>query len=363
MSVLGLARVGSAVRLLGVALLAALLLLVAHPLRASAALAISQTPSSTNPYYVCPHGPCQAVIAPAPVRTSLGFARAGGALLEGSGELGGYSPADLASAYGIPRTGAKGETIAVIVAWGYPSAETELAQYRSHYKLPLCTRSNGCFKVVNQEGNLSPLPSAEGWRSLWTPEQALDLDMVSAACPQCHILLVQASSEHISDLAAAANEAAKLGAAVITNSYGFNENSSECGAAGCSQYAADYEHPGVVTVAGSGDSGYNAGYGGSGAPNFPSSATGVIAVGGTTLHRAESSRGWSETAWKGSGSGCSVVEAKPAWQSDPGCTKRTTTATAARERSTPRSSTAGARQLRRAPGRDMRASGSPATRS
>jgi hypothetical protein len=33
-------------------------------------------------------------------------------------------------------------------------------------------------------------------------------------------------------------------------------------------------------------------------------------------------RGWSETAWSGAGSGCSAYEPKPAWQTDPGCTRR-----------------------------------------
>jgi subtilase family serine protease len=49
----------------------------------------------------------------------------------------------------------------------------------------------------------------------------------------------------------------------------------------------------------------------------------VTGVGGTTLSSASSSRGWTETAWSGSGSGCSAFEPKPSWQKDTGCSKRT----------------------------------------
>jgi subtilase family serine protease len=269
---------------------------------------------------------------PATRTSSSGFAPASGAALyEGSGEEGGYSPEDLRSAYKIPKTGGAGQTVAIVDAYGYPSAQKDLAKYRSHYKLGACNKTNGCLKIVNQEGNESPLPGDPGLAILWEYEQALDLDMVSALCPECHILLVQANSQKISDLATTANEAAVLGANEISNSYGFNEEyGTECEAAHCSQYASDYSHPGISVVAGSGDTGYDQGPGGKGgAPNFPASAPGVIAVGGTSLRRAANSREWSETVWKETGSGCSLVEPKPAWQADPGCAKRMTNDVAA----------------------------------
>ena len=39
--------------------------------------------------------------------------------------------------------------------------------------------------------------------------------------------------------------------------------------------------------------------------------------------RRRNARGWTETAWSGAGSGCSAYEAKPSWQTDTGCAKRT----------------------------------------
>jgi N-acetylneuraminic acid mutarotase len=52
----------------------------------------------------------------------------------------------------------------------------------------------------------------------------------------------------------------------------------------------------------------------------------VTAVGGTSLTKDSTvPRGWSESAWVGTGSGCSAFETKPIWQKDTGCANRTTT--------------------------------------
>ena len=50
----------------------------------------------------------------------------------------------------------------------------------------------------------------------------------------------------------------------------------------------------------------------------------MIAVGGTYLHRDGSNRGWAETAWAGSGSGCAPYDPKPKWQTDTECGKKRT---------------------------------------
>src|ERR1041384_2794133 len=99
----------------------------------------------------------------------------------------GYGPADLQSAYKLPSTTAgAGQTVAIVDAFDDPTAESDLAQYRSAYGLPPCTTANGCFRKVNQTGGtLYPAPSPD-----WGLEISLDLDMVSAICPNCHILLV-----------------------------------------------------------------------------------------------------------------------------------------------------------------------------
>ena len=217
----------------------------------------------------------------------------------------GYGPADLRAAYNVTGTGSPTTTIAIVDAYGYPNAESDLATYRSQFGLPACTTSNGCFKKVDQSGGTSYPRYNKGWAQ----ETALDLDMASAMCPDCKILLVQASSSSYANFATAENTAAALGAHVISNSYGGSES-------GTTSYESAYNHPGVAITVSSGDSGYGV--------QFPASSPHVTAVGGTSLNvDSGSARGWSETAWSGAGSGCSTVYSKPTWQTDSGCSMRT----------------------------------------
>ena len=103
--------------------------------------------------------------------------------------------------------------------------------------------------------------------------------MVSAICPNCHILLVEASSPSFANLGAAVNRAAATsGVVAISNSYGASD----------ATYGSYYNHPGIAVTASSGDSGYGASY--------PASSHYVTAVGGTHLTTSTSSRGWAETA-------------------------------------------------------------------
>ena len=215
----------------------------------------------------------------------------------------GLGPSQLRSAYKITSNGSSSITIAIVDAFGYPKAESDLATYRSTFGLPACTTANGCFRKVNQSGGTTFPSTNVGWDQ----EQALDLDMASAICPNCKILLVQASSATFANLAAAVNTAARLGAHVISNSYGGGES-------GSASSEAAYNHPGVAVTASSGDSGFGV--------EFPASSPHVVAVGGTSLRTLANARGWTESAWSGAGSGCSTVYAKPAWQTDAGCANR-----------------------------------------
>lgn len=216
----------------------------------------------------------------------------------------GYGPADLRAAYNITATGSASTLIAIVDAYGYTNAEADLGVYRSQFGLPACTSANGCFAKYSQTGSTTTLPKANVG---WSQESALDLDMASAMCPNCRIVLVEANSASYSDLAAAVNEAARLGAQVISNSYGGGESGSQF-------YESAYNHPGVAITVSSGDNGYGV--------QFPASSPHVTAVGGTTLLRAGTTRGWSETAWTDGGSGCSRIYAKPSWQKNPLCTMR-----------------------------------------
>src|SRR5262245_3826899 len=130
----------------------------------------------------------------------------------------GYGPADLQAAYSLPSASAgTGKTFAIVDAFDAPTAAADLSTYRAQYGLPSCTTTTGCFRKVNQSGTTSPLPRANGG---WAQEISLDLDMASATCPNCKILLVEANSNSFTDLAAAEDTAARLGATVISNSYG-----------------------------------------------------------------------------------------------------------------------------------------------
>jgi subtilase family serine protease len=215
----------------------------------------------------------------------------------------GYGPSDLRSAYSLPASGGAGRTVAIVDAFDDPTVEADLATYRSHYGLPPCTKANGCLRVVNQKGETSPLPTPDPG---WAVEISLDVDMVSAACPDCHILLVEASSNSLDDLATAVDTAAAMGAVAISNSYGGPEIAVQ------TQYESHYRHPGVAVVVSAGDLGYG--------PMYPASSAHVTAVGGTTLQRSGST--WTETVWPGTGSGCSAYIAKPSWQNDARCPMR-----------------------------------------
>ena len=218
----------------------------------------------------------------------------------------GYGPADIRSAYTLNASNST-KTVAIVDAYDDPNAESDLATYRSHYGLTPCTTANGCFRKTNQSGG-TKYPRANAG---WAEEISLDIDMVSATCPGCHILLVEASSSSLADLGTAVNYAAGQPAvAAISNSYGGGEYSTET--ADVSRY---YTHPGKAITVSSGDNGYGV--------EFPAAANTVTAVGGTSLRRAGSARGFSETAWSGAGSGCSAYVAKPAWQKDAGCARRT----------------------------------------
>ena len=155
------------------------------------------------------------------------------------------APADIRSAYNLGNASSGGRTVAIVDAYGYPRAASDLATYRSNYGLTPCTTASGCLKIVDQNGGTN-LPR---FNLGWAQEQALDLDAVSATCPDCKILLVQASSASIANLGTAVNTAAGLGATSISNSYGGGDLSD-------ASYGSYYNHPGIAVTASTGDNGY-----------------------------------------------------------------------------------------------------------
>ena len=245
----------------------------------------------------------------------------------------GYGAQDLQTAYDLAKAAAtRGgtQTVALVDAYDDPTIESDLNVYRAYYGLGPCTTANGCFKKVNQDGQQSNYPLAN---PQWNPEVALDVEMVSAICPKCHILLVEANSAdeavaasnpvQSSDLGTAVDTAVKLGATEVSNSYG--SVGPEPNQTFFDHY---YNHPGVAITASAGDEDYGT--------IWPAASPYVTAVGGTELVKDTSTkRGWSESVWgsvypgfvpneaQGTGSGCSLWEPKPAWQHDAGCAGRT----------------------------------------
>jgi len=212
----------------------------------------------------------------------------------------GYFPAQLQSAYNLPSaTAGAGMTVGIVDAYNDPTVASDLAVYRSEFGFPACTVANGCFRVVNESGVPTPLPANN---ASWSQEISLDVDMVSAACPLCHILLVEATSNSLRDLATSVDTAANLGVNAISNSYGGTDSKASA------QANVAYDHPGIAITASSGDSGF--------VVEYPAASPYVTAVGGTSLTQdASSPRGWTESAWSDAGSGCSAYESQPAWQS------------------------------------------------
>jgi len=318
-------------------------LLAASTIGAPAATAAAGTPSDgqaparyAKVKQVCPPaGPrsarclALALVPAAPgAAGSHAYQLAAGALARGP--AGGLTPSDLAGAYGYtPAAGGTGQTVGIVDAYDDPAVEEDLGAFDSQYGLPACTKANGCFRKVSQTGSTTALPAAD--TAGWSVEISLDVETVHSVCPNCSILLVEAGSESVSDLAASANEAVSLGATEVSNSYGEAEASL-----GAGEQAA-YDHPGVVITASAGDSGYLnwddifslEEY--APAPDAPASLPTVVAVGGTALKLASTGRRSSESVWNDSGrpsderefkqlaatgGGCSTVFPAPSWQQD-----------------------------------------------
>jgi hypothetical protein len=222
------------------------------------------------------------------------------------------TPLYLQQAYDLTALSASagsGTTVAVVDAYNDPSAAADLAYYRSYYGLPACTGASGCLRIVGQDGSLTlPSDTFGGWQT----EESLDLDAVSALCPNCRLLLVEANGPTWSDLEQAEASAVTDGATIISNSWSGNGPISTVPA------PSFFSYPGVAILAASGDSGWD---GGDTNNAWPAALGSVTAVGGTTLSTSDTARGFTETAWSGSGSGCSE-ETKPTYETDSGCAGR-----------------------------------------
>lgn len=231
-----------------------------------------------------------------------------------------YGANQLRYAYSITQKGARYKVIAIVSAYHSESAFQDIKDYRAMYNLgPMdnCTDpktpgmvgtiltevpsgKNPCFMQVDQKG--AAVGFAQTDDQGWAQETALDIEMATAICPNCSILLVEANNASLDNLNLAVGSAARFkNVRSISNSYGGTD-------------APEFKYPayaaatskGIAVVASSGDSGYGV--------LAPASFASVIAIGGTTLKVDQRGRWASESAWSKAGSGCSDYNRAAAWQ-------------------------------------------------
>jgi hypothetical protein len=291
---------------------AAAMAVLSLPAIASAASHAPRPAAQTRPAlppgqrYACGAVPIGRMACMAIIKTAAGT---GFAALAGTPSMqAALTPGDLRRAYKLTKASlnsGKGRVVAIVDAFNNPKLEADLKVYRSHFHLPPCTRANGCLRILNQRGKGSPLPRANAG---WGLEESLDLDMVSAICPRCHITLIEATNSMDTDLGIAENRAIARGARYVTNSWGNLEFGAE------KSFTHFFNHPGHVIDFAAGDLGYG--------PTFPAALQYVTSVGGTSLRRTATKRGWTESVWgtrnnsprDGTNSGCSAFLPKPSWQ-------------------------------------------------
>jgi hypothetical protein len=274
------------------------------------------------------------------------------------GELG-LTPQDLHSAYVLPTKASSTQTIALVDAYNDLNAEADLERYDTEFRLPECTKANGCFEQVNQNGQPSPLPFPASEANLknaktlcnkgkgkaekeacflvkeaegWSVEMSLDIETAHATCQNCHIALVEADSTEYEAFESAEEAAVRLPANEVSNSWGGPEcQEDEESLVLCVGESPAFNHPGVVITAAAGDDGYlnwleepESPY-----PDFPADLPQVVAVGGTRLSPLTESGGWTgESVWNdggeseegfkegygAGGGGCSTQFSAKPWQ-------------------------------------------------
>jgi subtilase family serine protease len=233
----------------------------------------------------------------------VGYAHCDALLLRrqaGPATVAGWTAPDLESAYNLTSSLKKGkkQIVGIVDAYDNPNAASDLATYRTEFSL-----GTAKFTKYNQDGQQGNYPSGD---ANWGLEEDLDIQMVSASCPKCTIYLVEANGADTSDLETAEAEAVKLGATIVSNSWGCT-GSNEC------LSTSYFDSPGVAYLASAGDGGYGT--------QAPAALASVIAVGGTVLSQSGSK--WTQVVWVDSGAGCATGITKPSWQTDPKCTYRT----------------------------------------
>jgi len=216
----------------------------------------------------------------------------------------GFGPSDFQSFYGLTSASATygtGKTIGIVISGATTTLEADLIGYRSHFGLGSCTLANGCLKILDENGG-SNLPIYGGWAS----EAALDVEMVSAICPLCKMIVFETATSAMSDMTTAVNSAAAMKVSSISLSWGVGET-------GMASYASAFNHPGIPIVASAGNGNYSS------IQEIPAAFSTVISVSGTSPNTGGPTRESSNWGTVG----CSTIVAKPSWQHDSLCSTRT----------------------------------------
>jgi hypothetical protein len=222
----------------------------------------------------------------------------------------GFRPIDFQTRYDLGPSLKKGsgQIVALIEMGDLPSAKADLAMYRNTFGLGKAT-----FEKFNQYGEEKDYPVGCDDYS-WCLETDLDIEMVSASCPNCTIYLVEGGNcgGIVCGLEGAESTAVALGATIVSNSWGCSSGfyGANCGDPNFPSY---FDSAGVAYLASSGDAQYPTIW-------WPAALPTVLAVGGTQLELSGSK--YSETVWNLAAAGCSSVT-KPSWQHDPDCAGRT----------------------------------------
>ncbi|MYM80797.1 peptidase S53 [Duganella sp. FT50W] len=241
-----------------------------------------------------------------------------------------YTPAQIRAAYGLPAlpgsyTGLSatqaaqlgaGQTIYIVDAMHNPNVAAELSAFNSKFGLPACATktiattaslplaaasASGCeLSVVYSTASGGMSATAPAYDAGWATEIALDVQWAHATAPLARIVLIEAASASYDNLLGGVRLANRLGAGVVSMSFGGSETSTTS--------AADSVFSGanMTYLAATGDSGAGVAW--------PSVSPKVLAVGGTTLsYSGVGAR--SEVVWSNTGGGVSAYVATPAYQS------------------------------------------------
>ncbi|HVX86796.1 MAG TPA: S53 family peptidase [Phycisphaerae bacterium] len=226
----------------------------------------------------------------------------------------GFSPAVVRDAYGFDQvvysngTGAvaadgRGQTIAIVTAFDAPTISNDLDVFDKLFSLDGKQSLEAAYGAAATVLTKHEMSTSETADASWSQEASLDVEWAHAIAPGAHIVLVEAASDGLSDLLAAADYAREQpGVSVVSMSWGAAEYPTEW--VDDNHFLTPTGHPGVTFVTSAGDTN---------GTSWPAVSPYVLSVGGTTL-LTQGATYLGEAAWTDTGGGTSSVETAPAFE-------------------------------------------------